>query len=48
MKLKKAIKILKEYNQWRRGSEIIEMPDPKTIGIAIDVVINEYETNKRT
>ena len=48
MKLKEAIQILKDLNQWRRGSEIIEMPDPKTIGIAIDVVINEYETNKRT
>ena len=48
MKLTKAIKILKEYNEWRRGSDVKEMPDPKTIGIAIDVVINEYETKKRT
>jgi len=43
MKLNEAIKILKEYNEWRRGSEIIEMPNPKKIGIAIDVVIKKLE-----
>ena len=48
MKLKEAIQILKDLNEWRRGSDVKEMPDPKKIGIAIDVVINEYETNKRT
>ena len=33
-----ALKILKEYNDWRRGKET-EMLNPKTIGKAIDKAI---------
>lgn len=42
MTLEEAIKILKEYNEWRRGAET-EMLHPKTIGEAIDVVLEELE-----
>ena len=38
-----AIKFLREYNQWRRGSEIIAQPSPKEIGKNIDYVCNELE-----
>lgn len=33
------IEFLQRYNQWRRGDESIEQPDPKAIGIAIDDTI---------
>ncbi len=33
-----AANVLKEFNEWRRGSEI-EQPNPSTIGIAIDTIL---------
>lgn len=44
MKLYKALIILEEYNNWRRDNSIplpnkYEMPDPKQIGMAIDVIL---------
>jgi hypothetical protein len=47
MELKEAIDLLKAHNIWRRyDGEITESPkmlDPKQIGIAIDVVVNNFE-----
>ena len=40
-----SIECLRYFNKWRRGDESLEQPNPKTIGIAIDTVINSY--NKR-
>ena len=40
---KKAIKILKYANRWRRGEDI-KMPDPKELGEAIDVAITILES----
>ncbi len=37
-----TIKELREFNEWRRGSEC-DMPDPKKIGLAIDAVCNIAE-----
>jgi hypothetical protein len=34
-----TIKTLRRFNQWRRGDESIEQPDPTEIGIAIDDAI---------
>jgi hypothetical protein len=34
---------LRRYNQWRRGDESIEQPDPTEIGIAIDDAIKCIE-----
>jgi hypothetical protein len=42
MNIKQAVETLKYFNKWRRG-EGIEMPDPKTIGIAIDVILEFVE-----
>jgi len=42
MTTEEAIKILKEYNEWRRGAEI-PMPDQKLIGEAIDTAISALE-----
>ena len=38
----KAIRILKRYNKWRRGAEIMQ-PNPTELGIAIDIVIASIE-----
>jgi hypothetical protein len=39
MNSQQTIETLQRYNQWRRGDESIEQPDPKEIGIAIDDAI---------
>jgi len=35
------IQTLKRFNAWRRGDDVIEQPNPKEVGQAIDAVI-EY------
>jgi hypothetical protein len=35
----KTIEFLQRFNQWRRGDESIEQPDPTEIGVAIDDAI---------
>lgn len=42
MLIAEAIKILENYNQWRRGADIPQ-PNPKLIGIAIDKAIKELK-----
>jgi len=44
MNLKQAIEILKTHNQWRRGA-LIEQASPKELGIAIDIIVNNFEKN---
>jgi RecB family exonuclease len=39
--MKKHIQTLKRFNAWRRGDDVIEQPNPKEVGQAIDAVI-EY------
>jgi len=39
MKTEKAIRVLRDYNLWRRGNEDMDQPDPHTIGEAIDSVL---------
>lgn len=36
--LETAINTIRIYNQWRRGDETIEQPDPRAIGEALDVI----------
>lgn len=47
MTRKEALKILHIFQKWRRGSNTIPMPDPKEIGIAIDVAIRELRKIER-
>jgi hypothetical protein len=42
MNIKQSVETLKYFNKWRRGEEI-EMPDPKAVGIAIDVILEFVE-----
>lgn len=44
MNIKQAVKTVKQFNKWRRGAEI-KIEDPKTIGIAIDTIL-EFVENK--
>ena len=52
MKLKQAIKILKDHNTWRRFDGISDLPiesypimaAPRDLGIAIDTVVNHFES----
>ncbi len=41
MKTQEAIKILTLHNNWRRGDDTYPMQDPKLIGIAIDVILDQ-------
>jgi len=52
MELKEAIQILKAHNSWRRfdGEEPYEelpIGYSQQLGIAIDTVVKEYETQKQ-
>lgn len=38
MTAKQVIKTLRTFNRWRRGADIAQ-PDPKEIGVAIDIAI---------
>lgn len=35
--------ILRQFNEWRRGAETIEQPDPREIGEAIDAAVEMIE-----
>ena len=39
MTTERAIEILRQHNQWRRGDDAIEMQEPKDIGEAIEVAV---------
>lgn len=39
MTLSQAYEILKSHQEWRRGAEIA-MQQPKTLGIAIDIILS--------
>ncbi len=44
-----AVEILKQFNLWRRDREMPnsqEMPDPKKIGIAIDMLTDALDISK--
>ena len=51
MKIKQAIQILKDHNEWRRFNSIDlpktsdpKMAHPRELGIAIDTVVQHFET----
>lgn len=46
MKTKKAIKILKKHNAWRRGDDNLKMQHPTKLGKAIDKAIELLEKKK--
>lgn len=48
MELKKAIQILEHHNYWRRDNNEppkIDMISPKTLGIAIDTILQHFKNN---
>jgi len=53
MKIKRAIQILKNHNEWRRFNSIDlpkesdpKMAHPRELGIAIDTVVSHFENKK--
>jgi hypothetical protein len=54
MKLQQAIQILKDHNKWRRFQGMSDAPKesdpkmshPRELGIAIDTVVNHFESKK--
>jgi hypothetical protein len=54
MKLQQAIQILKDHNEWRRFEGTSDAPielypsmaHPRELGIAIDTVVNHFESKK--
>lgn len=45
MTIQQAIQILERHNKWRRADEMMDMADPKTLGIAIDTIVNHHKTH---
>ena len=46
MEINEAVSILKLANLWRQDNEgIYKMPNPKELGIAIDVVVEYFSTD---
>ena len=43
MTTQEALDFVKSYNLWRRGDEDLDQPDPKEIGIALDVLCDSVE-----
>lgn len=45
MTYREAIKFVRRLNEWRRGSEEIDQPDPREIGIALDILCDGLESS---
>jgi hypothetical protein len=43
MEITTAIQILKTHNEWRKGSDEVEMGNPKELSEAIDVIVKFCE-----
>ena len=39
--------ILRQFNEWRRGDETVEQPDPREISEAIDAAVEMIERMER-
>ena len=46
MELKRAVKILKDHNEWRRDEYPKPRASPKDVGAAIDVIVDHLTDNK--
>ena len=47
MTTQQAVQILKQHNKWRRADEMMEMTDPKTLGIAIDTIVKYFKRQQK-
>ena len=46
MKIQEAVALLENHNKWRRGDDTLEMADPKELGIAIDLMVEYFNTKE--
>lgn len=47
MKKSEVALFLRQYNLWRRGSDLYKQPDPKELSVVIDLAV-EYLSNEKT
>lgn len=47
MTLQEAVAILENHNKWRRGDDTIKMAEPKELGIAIDLIVEHFNTKDK-
>ena len=45
MTIQQAVQILDRHNKWRRADEMMEMTEPKTLGIAIDTIVAHHKSH---
>jgi hypothetical protein len=46
MTIQEAVALLENHNKWRRGDDTLEMADPKELGIAIDLMVEYFNTKE--
>ena len=46
MTIHEAVALLENHNKWRRGDDTLEMADPKELGIAIDLMVEYFNTKE--
>ena len=47
MTTQQAVQILEQHNKWRRADEMMEMTNPKTLGIAIDTIVKYFKQRQK-
>ena len=46
MTLQEAVTLLENHNKWRRGDETLEMAEPKDLGMAIELIVEHFNTKE--
>ena len=47
MTLQEAVTLLENHNNWRRGDDTLEMAEPKELGIAIELIVEHFNTREK-
>lgn len=47
MTLQEAVKLLDKHNKWRRGDDTLEMVEPKDLGMAIELIVEHFNTKEK-
>ena len=42
-----AVTLLENHNKWRRGDDTLEMAEPKDLGIAIELIVEHFNTKEK-
>ena len=47
MTLQEAVTLLENHNKWRRGDDTLEMAEPKDLGMAIELIVEHFNTKEK-